>query len=163
MNGVRLLAVAAGVTACVIASPSPASAQDALPPVEPCGSTLVATVVKDTTNTREHEVFGQTTGNAVVELTDADSTVTLNVPGRVRFGTGDRPQDARITLTGRTVLLPDTSLAVREAFREAGLPDIALITGRVVIDEAYNDEGELTDVDISYRGRVTDVCALLAR
>ena len=89
--------------------------------------------------------------------------MTLHVPGRVRFGAGDSPQDARITLTGRTVLLPDTQVVVREAFREAGLPDIALITGRVVIDETYNDEGELTDVDISYRGRVTDVCALLAR
>ena len=57
--------MAAGVTACVIASPSPVSAQDGPPPVEACGATVVLTVVKDTTHTREHKRFGQTTGNAV--------------------------------------------------------------------------------------------------
>ena len=58
--------------------------------------------------------------------------------------------------------MPDTE-SLRTALADAGLPDIALVTGRVVVLETFDEAtGTVTDRIVSASPHVTDVCALLS-
>jgi len=65
--------------------------------------------------------------------------------------------------TGRTLLIPTFPFQA-EAIARAGLPELPLISGRVVINETFDPVTGAPIAEIlSVKGRVVDVCELLAR
>ena len=134
------------------------------PPIDACGSMLTIEELKAQVN--EHPIASGFvfTGNVVLRISDEDSSVVVRIPGRVigEF-TGT---DSTITNTGHTLLISDPALPFQaEALAEAGLPEVPLIIGRVVIHETLDPmTGMPVDAEIdSVTGRVIDVCELLAR
>jgi len=96
----------------------------------------------------------------VIEVTSGDGrSAVVRVPGQVRVtGTEDM---VTISSIGRTLLVPLLE-AEREAQREAGLPDLALVTGRVDSTLTLDPiTGTPIDVDIAITGKVIDACDLL--
>jgi hypothetical protein len=156
----RLLAVAlAAPLALLFASPATADQGPPPRPLDACGGTVTVETIVDTTRFIETKSGFQIVGNGVVRLSDQNSSADIRIPGRVSFS-GDET-GTRIVLTGRNLLIPDTE-SLRAALADAGLPDIALITGRVVILETFDEEtGTVTDRIVSATPKVTDVCALL--
>jgi hypothetical protein len=166
---VRTPSIAALIlSTCLVSTPALADEPPPPPPpppsaVELCGTPVDIRVVRDDSRFRERDRGFQVQGFLSVEVSDADSSVVLTAPGRIRV-TEDRATGRRtLVLTGRNLLLPDLELE-RDALRAAGLPDIPLITGRVVLEETFDPAtGEtLTGRVVSVAGSVTDVCALLA-
>jgi hypothetical protein len=158
----RLLAVALSAP-LAFSCASPAAADEGPPPLtlSACGGTVTLEQIVDTTRLIETKAGIQIVGNGVVQLSDRDSTIDVRIPGRVSFSSDAETGVTRIVLTGQTLLIPDTE-GLRTALADAGLPDIALIHGRVVIVENFDEEtGTVTDRIVSATPRVTDVCALL--
>jgi len=156
----RLLAVALAAPLALSVA-APAAAEVGPPPVPACGGTVSVQTIVDTTQFVETKSGFQIVGNGVVRLSDQNSSVDVRIPGRVSFST-DKTGATRIVLTGRNLLVPDTE-SLRTALADAGLPDIALVTGRVVVLETFDEAtGTVTDRIVSASPHVTDVCALLS-
>ena len=159
-----LLAVAATASPAVAAKPEPVPT----PPTETighlCGG-ITITVTKNTAKvTSEADASGFTEhvrGNFVQQVTSLRTgrSVVVRTPGRVHVvGTRER---VTISNSGRTFLLAFGELQA-EAHRGAGLPDVAVVSGRVVIERTLDPvTGAPVDDDITYTGHVTDVCELL--
>lgn len=159
----RLLAVALAAP-LALSFASSASADEGPPPssVHACGGTVTVETLVDTTRFVETKSGFQIVGNGVVRLSDEDSSVDIRIPGRVSFGPDAATGGTRIVLSGRDLLIPDTK-SLAAALADAGLPDIALITGRVVVVETFDEQtGTVTDRIVSATPHVTDVCALLS-
>jgi hypothetical protein len=159
----RLLAVALSAP-LALSFASPAAADEGPPPLSlsACGGTVTLEQVVDTTRLIETRAGIQIVGNGVVRLSDEDSAIDVRIPGRVSFSSDPETGVTRIVLTGQTLLIPDTE-ALRTALADADLPEIALIKGRVVILETFDEEtGTVTDQIVSATPRVTDVCELLS-
>ena len=165
-----VLAVGATASPAVAAKPERVPTPDAVEVGTFCGSEITLTFIKN--NLKRSFVEGESSfterlrGNFVVEVTTSDGrSAVVRTPGLFRAtGTGDR---VTLNSIGRTLLvLPPEDIqeaeAQRDAQRAAGLPDLALITGRVdtvlTIDPTT---GLATDAVITYTGNVTDVCDLL--
>jgi flagellar basal body rod protein FlgG len=125
------------------------------PPINACGTTLKVQVLKEDFQRRETKTGFALSGNLVLRISDEDSSVVVRQSGR--FSVKLTETGATVTNTGRT-LLDNPGLA--EAIEEAGLPELPLIIGRVVIED--NLEGTAPEI-VSVKGRVIDVCELLAR
>ena len=134
------------------------------PPLKACGSELTIELVKENSKRRDGETSFAVSGNVVLRISDEDSSVVVRLPGRV---SGKATETGGIvTQTGRIMLFPDPELPfVAEAIARAGLPELPLIIGKVVIEDTFDPEiGEFIDSEIlSVNGRVIDVCELLAR
>lgn len=148
-------------SAALMLTAMPAAAQETEPPPGPpplnaCGTTLKVEEVKVNIHRRETKTGFALSGNFVLRISDEDSSVVVRVPGHVSVKITET--GATITNTGRTLLIGDPALA--EAIEEAGLPELPLIIGRVVIED--NLEGTAPEI-VSVKGRVIDVCELLAR
>jgi hypothetical protein len=159
----RLLATGASAAGMMLISPVlPAAAQEHPPPIFACGGQITIEVLKDTTNFKELDFGFQTAGNAVLRVSDGDSSVLLRLPGRARVTFDPETGTSTQSLTGQTLLVPFTE-EQRAAIEAAGLPELALIKGRVVITEEFNPEtGEPISAQVvSHTPNVTDVCALL--
>ena len=132
------------------------------PPINACGSTLTIEEVKANFKERPSETGFAVSGNLVLRISDKDSSVVVRLPGRfsVEF-TG--PETGIVTQTGRTLLIPTFPFQAA-AIARAGLPQLPLISGRVVINETFDPITGAPVADIlSVDGHVTDVCELLAR
>ena len=156
-------------SAAIMFTPTAAAAEETEPPTGPppiiaCGSTLTVEEVNAHFNDRSDESGFAFSGNLVLRISDADSSVVVRLPGHfvVEFTeTGNT-----VTNIGRTLVFPDPSVPfVAEAIAQAGLPELPLITGRVVIEETVDPvTGDLIGFEItSFTGHVVDVCELLAR
>jgi hypothetical protein len=170
-----LLAVAA------TAAPAAAARPERLPTPEVatfagfCGGSITLTVTKNNVKTSfapgESGFTDFLRGNFVVEVVLDDGgpetrSVVLRTPGQVRVtGTEDR---LTISSIGRTLLvLPPAGVPELKALRDAqlasGLPDLALVTGRVdTVLTLDPDTGLETAGVVTYNGKVTDVCDLFA-
>jgi len=148
-----------------------ADSHDEEPPPPPpmpelCGGVLDIELIVDRTKFKPLENGFQQQGQAIVRISDEDSSVDIRVPGRLvlteDLGTGLRT----IVLSGQNLLVPVTEGQL-DAQREAGLPDLALVKGRVVLTEqitAGGAEGPAvpgSERVVSFTKNVTDVCALL--
>jgi hypothetical protein len=165
-----LLAVAATASPATAAKPEPITTPEFVELGEFCGSSITLTFVEN--NVKRSLVEGESgfterlRGNFVIELTTDDGrSAVLRTPGQLRIiGAGD---SVTVSSIGRTFLaLPPLSIpeleAQRDAQIEAGLPDLALITGRVDTAITLDPEtGMEIDAEITYSGRVIDVCELL--
>jgi hypothetical protein len=162
----RRLLAAALAAPLALAVATPASAEPVPPPPLPpmCdGEVLTIEFVRDTSRFHPREFGFSVTGNGIVRLSDGDSSVDVRVPGRLSIT--DDPEAGTLTfvLSGRNLLFAETP-AQREALEAAGLPEIALITGRVVIVSTFDPEEETVSEEIvSFTPHVVDVCALLDR
>lgn len=129
-----------------------------------CGGSITLVELKNNTKSSfEGGEFGFTDrirGNIVVEITSDDGRSTvLRLPGLARI-TGDEDSLTFIG-TGRTLLIPFSPVDA-EAQREAGLPDLALVIGRTEFTTVFSPEtGEAVDADVTFNGKVIDVCDLL--
>jgi hypothetical protein len=88
----------------------------------------------------------------------------LHLPGRLNVEFTDAGDI--VTQTGRTLLSADPAYPfMAEAHALAGLPEMALISGQLVYTYTFDPvTGEPTSLSIdSVKGRVIDVCELLAR
>ena len=161
----RLLAVALATPLVLGFAPSAAAAEE-LPTFDACGGAVTLEVVKDTTRFHERPDGFSLTGNAVVRLSDADSSVTIRVPGRLVLTEDPDTRVRTLVLSGQNLLLPETP-GQAAAFAAAGLPEIPLIEGRVVLTERFDPRTGVvvpfSERVVSYTPNVTDVCALLAR
>jgi len=162
----RLPAALAALAAPVVLGFAPsAAAAEPLPTFDACGGTVTLEFIKDTTRFHGAPDGFSVTGNGIVRLSDADSSVVIRIPGRVRF-TDDLEAGVRtIVLSGHNLLLPETP-GQAAAFAAAGLPEIVLIKGRVVVTERIREDGSTvpgSERVVSHTPNVTDVCALLAR
>lgn len=170
-----LIIAAAVIAVATTAAPASAAKPDRLttPPVsEPldfCGTTITLTVIKNNVKTSTDEGASGPTevlrGNFVVEVTAEDGrSAILRTPGRV---VSTRTEDmVTVTSIGRTLLVlpPDVPgpRVVREAQRDAGLPDLGVLTGRITTVVTFDPKtGMETEAVITYNGNVTDVCDLL--
>ncbi len=127
-----------------------------LPPIEACGEMLAVKEVRNNLETRSNETGFVRTGTRVLRISDEDSSVV--VPEQAgRFSVELSETGATVTSTGRTLLVPNDPALV-EAIEAAGLPEFPLIVGRLVIEDGLNGP-EI----VSVKGRVIDVCELLAR
>jgi hypothetical protein len=150
-----------------LAVAAPAQAQDIEFTFNACGTTIGFETLKDTTRFLERGFGFQVVGNAVVRLYDLnggeDSFVDIRIPGRAAFTVDPETNIQTIVLTGSTLLFPDQP-GQAEAFEAAGLPEVSLIKGRVVITEQLGPEGPIegTQQVVSYTPNVTDLCAELA-
>ena len=135
-----------------------------MPPIELCGSTLTIEVLEDGTNERHDETSFAVSGNSVLRISDEDSSVVVHLPGHV---SGEATETGGIvTETGHSLLIANPEYPFQaEAIARAGLPELPLIIGRVVITETSDPvTGAGTGYEItSVKGRVIDVCELLAR
>ena len=161
--------VLALASAALMLSASAAAAQETepppeLPPIEACGSTVTIEVLKAELNERLGETSFAVSGNFVLRISDEDSSVVVRTPGRV---TGEETETGGIlTQTGRTLLVANPEFPFQaEAIARAGLPELPLIIGKVVITDTFDPvTGAPTGQEItSVKGRVIDVCELLAR
>ncbi len=126
------------------------------PPINACGTTpLMVEEVKVNINQRENETGFGASGVFVLRISDEDSSVVVRQSGS--FSVKLTESGATVTNNGRTLLIPNDP-ALAEAIEEAGLPELPLIIGRVVIEDGPNGP-EI----VSVKGRVIDVCELLAR
>lgn len=131
------------------------------PPINACGTVLEVEELKANINERSSETGFALTGNLVLRISDEDSSVVVRLPGR--FSVKFTETGATVTSTGRTLLVPvDPALAA--AIARAGLPELPLIIGRLVIKDTLDANGMPIASEItSINGRVIDVCELLAR
>jgi hypothetical protein len=161
----RLLLTAALAAPLVLGFAPSAAAEEGPPPVQACGGSITLEIVEDTTRFHERADGFSVTGNGIAQLSDADSSVTIRIPGRVSFSEDPDTGVRTIVLTGHNLLLPETE-GQAAAFAAVGLPEIVLIQGRVVVQEEFDPEtGETvpgSERVLSYTPHVTDVCALLA-
>lgn len=125
------------------------------PPINACDTSLEVEVLKEVFQRRDTGTGFTTSGTLVLRISDDDSSVVVRQSGR--FSVRLSETGAAVTNTGRT-LLDNPGLV--DAIEEAGLPGLPLIIGRVVIED--NLEGTSPEI-VSIRGRVIDVCELLAR
>jgi len=134
------------------------------PPINACGSMLTVEELRFKINERSGETSYAASGNVVLRISDEDSSVVVRLPGRVSVELTETSRT--LTNTGRTLLIPDPAVPfVAESIARAGLPELPLISGRVVIRETLDPATGLAiagDI-VSVRGRVVDVCELLAR
>ena len=165
-----LLSVATTASPAIAAKPEPVTTPDFVELGEFCGSQITLTFIKN--NLKRSFAEGESgfterlRGNFVVEVTTSDGrSAVVRTPGLFRAtGTED---SVTLNSIGRTLLvLPPEDIpeaqAQRDAQRAAGLPDLALITGRVDTVLSINPTtGLATDAVITYTGNVTDVCDLL--
>jgi hypothetical protein len=146
-----------------VAVAAPAQAQTIDFTVDACGTTVGVETLVDTTRFLEKKSGFQVVGNAVVRLHDleGDASVDIRIPGRVRF-TVDEDGVQTIVLSGHNLLLPETP-GQAAAFELAGLPEISLIKGRVVLRERLGEQGPIEGSQrvVRHTPNVTDVCALL--
>lgn len=158
----RCLLAVASAAPLALSFASPAVADDGPPgnSVPACGGTVTVETIVDTTRFIETKSGVEIVGNCAVGLSDENSSVDIRIPGRESFS-ADPSGATRIVLSGQNLLVPDTE-SLRQALADAGLPDIALISGRVVILETFDEKtGTVTDRIVSATPKVTDVCALL--
>lgn len=166
----RRTVVVAGAVAGVLCA-APAAYADGHepagpPPIRACGSEIEVTELRNDVRFEERAFGFQLTGNAVLRFSDADSSVDLRIPGRLRL-TDDPATGVRtIVLTGRNLLVPE-SPGQDAAIRRAGLPELPVIPGRVVLRERFDPQTGATrpgtEEVVSYTGNVTSLCTLLAR
>lgn len=147
-------------SAALMLTATPAAAQETEPPPGPppinaCGTTLKVEEVKSVFQRRETKTGFALSGTLVLRISDEDSSVVVRQSGR--FSVKLTETGATVAYSGRT-LLDNPGLA--EAVKEAGLPELPLIIGRVVIED--NLKGTAPKI-VSVKGRVVDVCELLAR
>ena len=164
----RTLAISVALTgALALPTPALADSHEEPPPSPPppalCGGAVRVELLRDRTRFKPFENGFQQQGSLRLRVSDEDSSVELNLPGRLRLA--DDPQSGvrTIVLSGRNLLLPATDGELA-AVRRAGLPDIALVTGRVVLTEGIKPDGSIvpgSERVESFTPRVTDVCALL--
>ena len=164
----RTLAFSVALTgALALPTPALADSHEEPPPSPPppalCGGAVEVELLRDRTRFKPLENGFQQQGSLRLRVSDKDSSVELNLPGRLRLA--DDPQSGvrTIVLSGRNLLLPATDGELA-AVRRAGLPDIALVTGRVVLTEGIKPDGSIvpgSERVESFTPRVTDVCALL--
>jgi len=133
------------------------------PPISACGKTLKVEELKANFNERAGETGFAVSGNLVLRISDEDSSVVLRLPGR--FSVEFTETGSTITNTGRTLLVPDPAFPhVAESIAQAGLPEVPLIIGKVVITETVDPVTGAISAEIgTINGRVIDVCELLAR
>ncbi len=161
-------ALALTSAALMLTAPT-ATAQETEPPpeqfgIEACGSMLTFEELKANFNERGTKRGFAVSGNVVLRISDDDSSIVVRLPGR--FSLEFTATGGIATNTGRTLLVPDPNLPfLAEAIAEAGLPELPLIIGRVVTTDTVDPEtGELIAAEVtSVKGRVIDVCELLAR
>ena len=150
-----------------LAVAAPAQAQDIAFTVDACGTRIGVEFLNDTTHAKEHKFGFQIVGNADARLYDLnggeDSFVDIRIPGRVRVTFDPETNTQTIVLSGSNLLVPETP-GQAAAFAAAGLPEVSLIKGRVVVQEQIGPKGPIegTQRVVSYTPNVTDVCALLA-
>ncbi|PWW21461.1 hypothetical protein JD79_00593 [Geodermatophilus normandii] len=151
-----------------VAIATPAQAQEIDVTFEACGTTIGVEVLQDTTRFVEREFGFQLVGNSVVRLHDLeagqDSSVDIHIPGRLVLTVDPRTNTQTIVLSGANLLYPETP-GQAAALAAAGLPEVSLVRGRVVIEERVDPETgmpvEFSQRVVSYTPHVTDVCALL--
>jgi hypothetical protein len=157
----RLLAVALAAP-LALSFASPAVADEAPPPILGCGGGVSVEPIVDTTRFIETKSGLQIVGNGVARVSDGDSSVDVQIPGRASFSLDPATGATRIVLSGQILLIPDTE-SLATALADAGLPEIALVTGRVVILQTFDEAtGTFTAEIVSATPHVTDVCALLS-
>jgi hypothetical protein len=148
----------------LLTTASPAAAEEHEFTINACGSVLTAEELKAQINEQPGEAGFAFSGNVVLRLSDEDSSVVLRLPGRLNVeftGTSEI-----VTQTGRTLLFADPEFPlIAEAHALAGLPALALISGKVMYTFTFDPvTGEPTSLEFtSVKGRVVDVCELLAR
>ena len=148
----------------LLTTASPAAAEEHEFTINACGSVLKGEELKAQINEQPGEAGFAMSGNVVLRLSDEDSSVVLHLPGRLTVEVTDAGEI--VTQTGRTLLSADPAYPFQaEAFAQAGLPELALISGRVVQKvtiDPVTDEPTALEIT-SVKGRVVDVCELLAR
>ena len=160
----RSFAAALAVPLLLGFAPSAAAAEP-LPTYDACGGSVTLEFLRDTTRFHAAPDGFAVTGNGIVRLSDADSSVDIRIPGRVRFSDDPDAGTRRIVLSGHILSLPATP-GQAAAFAAAGLPGISLIKGRAVVTERILGDGSTvpgSERVVSHTPNVTDVCALLAR
>lgn len=153
----------------VPASPALADKPERLPmETEPmtfeglCGGSITITELKNNAKQNfEGDEFGfeeRVRGNIVARIDSGDRSVVVRLPGLARI-TAD--EDSFTFLgTGRTLFIPVAEEQF-ESQRRAGLPDLALVIGRVEATTTFDPStGEAVE-EITYNGKVVDVCDLL--
>ena len=165
MRKIAALALSAPLA---VAIASPAQAQEIEATFDACGTTIGVEFPRDTTRLVEREFGFQVVGNSVARLYDLeagqDSYVDIHIPGRLVLTVDPRTNTQPIVLSGANLLYPETP-GQAAAFAAAGLPEVSLVKGRVVIEERIDPETGMT-VEFSQRvvssaSNVTDVCALV--
>ena len=163
----RLVMLAAVLGAGVLASPALADKPERLPfAPEPvtfpgfCGGEgITLTELKnDAKSSFSGDEFGFTDrirGNLVAEISSGERSVVLRLPGQARI-TADEDSFTFIG-TGRTLFIPFTDEDF-DAQREAGLPDLALVIGRVEDTATFDSTTGEVEREITYNGKVVDVC-----
>lgn len=139
--------------ALMLTTASPAAADEHEFTINACDSVLTFEELKTVFNEKPSETGFSISGNYVLRISDEDSSVVLRVPGRISVETTGNIDT--VTQTGRSLLFPD----------QAGFPEVALIVGKVVEEVTFDPvTGEGISAEItSVKGRVVDVCELLAR
>jgi hypothetical protein len=148
----------------LLTTASPAAAEEHAYTINACGSVLTIEELKAQINEQPGEAGFAMSGNVVLRLSDEDSSVVLRLPGRLNVEFTDAGDI--VTQTGRTLLSADPAYPfMGEAHALAGLPEMALISGQLVYTYTFDPvTGEPTSLSIdSVKGRVIDVCELLAR
>ncbi len=103
---------------------------------------------------------------SALRFADMDSSVDLRLPGRIRVIDDPATGVRTIVLTGRSLLFPETP-GQEDALEQAGLPELPVILGRVVLTERVDPQSGAaipgTEEVVSYTPNVTSLCTLLAR
>ncbi len=154
-------------SAALMLTATTAAATEHEPPeplvITACDGEVTIEVINDNIKVREGEASFAVTGNFVFRISDEDSSVVVRVPGRVSGRLTET--GGIITNYGRTLLIPDPNFPfLAAAIAEAGLPELPLIIGKVVITDTFNAEDGFIASEITrINGRVVDVCELLDR
>jgi hypothetical protein len=138
----------------LLTTASPAAAEEHEFTVNACDSVLTFEELKGVINEKLGETTYAASGNLVFRISDEDSSVVVRLPGRVSSETTGNI--VTVTQHGRSLVFADA---------ESGLPELALIVGTVVEEVAFDlVTGDFISAEItSVKGRVVDVCELLAR
>jgi hypothetical protein len=159
-----LLAVVATASPATAAKPDRFETPEPSPKLELCGTQIVISVIKN--NVKVNFEAGESgftdflRGNFVFKLTAEDGrSAVVRSPGRL-FATGTEDGTVIVESIGRTLLVGDNPVTAK-AQLEAGLPNVALITGRTVSTVTLGADMKPSAIDITYTGNVTDVCDLL--
>ena len=137
----------------LLTTASPAAAEEHEFTVNLCDSVLTFEELKGVINEKLGETTYAASGNLVFRISDEDSSIVLRLPGRVSSETTGNI--VTVTQHGRNLLFNP----------ESGLPELALIVGTVVVEvtiDPVTDEA-ISAETTSVKGRVVDVCELLAR
>lgn len=161
--------VAGAIAGALVAAPAAyADEHDSAGPAQlaGCGTTLTVTELKNNARFKERASGFQGTGDLVLRISDADSSVDLRLAGRIRLSDDPATGVRTIVLTGRILLVPETP-GQEAAIQRAGLPELPVIIGRVVLTERFDPRTGATlpgtEEVVSSTPKVTSLCTLLAR